>query len=68
MGLVVKAADARLCGYCVRGAMKAVAEVGFDSRSFFRDGIPIEEFEAVDDDQFKRLAAAVREANGQEKA
>lgn len=64
--IVIRPADARLAGYCARGAIAAVKDRGWDWRAFVREGLPIEPFEAVDDEQFRRVAAAVRARDGQE--
>lgn len=53
----VTMADCLAAGYCALGVRRAVRAAGFDMRELMRSGIAIGDWLAVDDHQFKRVAA-----------
>lgn len=56
----VYARDALKAGFC-RGGIKLKCEMhGIDFQSFRKNGLPIEEVEAVDDVQLKRTVEAAK--------
>lgn len=64
-GIRVTARDCTAAGYClVPGVRDALKQHGMDFRDFVRNGIPIEDWEAVDDGQFQRVAEIARARAG----
>lgn len=51
-------ADGLAVGYCGRGVLQAAREVGLDWRKLTGEGIPLLEWRAIDDAQFKRVGDA----------
>lgn len=53
--------DIRELGYCVRGIRDWFKGYGYDLRDVARNGVPIKEIEAIDDDLGREVVRSVRQ-------
>lgn len=63
MNVRVTVTDIRACNYCTKGCRAWFLSQGWDWSRFVTEGIPIEEFDGIDDAQVQMVvqAAKVRE-------
>lgn len=57
---VATLADVRARGWCLRGARRWAGRYGIDWNLFIREGVPLEQLDAIDDDYARQLAQDVR--------
>jgi hypothetical protein len=48
------------CGWCATGVRRVLRQHDMDYRKFFREGLPIEQFDAVEDHMFQLIAKEAR--------
>lgn len=60
----LRAEDCLNIGFCTRGQMRFCRQHGVDFRRFVDEGIPVEEFDGIDD---LNLARAIEQAEKREK-
>ena len=54
--------DCRRAGFCIRAGVKPACEaLGFDFRTFVREGIPLSEFESIKDVNVQRAVMFAKE-------
>lgn len=57
---IVTVKDVYACGWCAMGARRVLRQYGLDYRKFFKEGLPVEQFEQIDDYFAQTIAKEVR--------